>query len=179
LIAVLSCLTLVAILPTSSVFDGQRSPTSSNPPASEFLVIDGSKSPELIPQWRIWEYAFGVLSEATAETLPTVLYGTTTKDERAFLLKEARDQADRARTVERRFLGGVTELLKQPAAVVNEKTRQINIEYRWTILAARDRVLAGLQPAGRIALRQWVEARKAAFRVRIPKKELAHYLQPE
>jgi hypothetical protein len=65
------------------------------------------------------------------------------------------------------------------AKVVSERTQSINLEFRWQVLGLRDRVLAGLNPSGRVALSGYVESLKAGMRVFVPKKELAYYRQPQ
>jgi hypothetical protein len=54
----------------------------------EMMEIDGSKNPELIPQWSAWEFAFRVIAGGPRE-LPTTVHRLVSIDEGAMILREA------------------------------------------------------------------------------------------
>ena len=62
---------------------------------------------------------------------------------------------------------------------MNERTREINLDYRRQTLALRDRVLAALGSGGQQALVQDIESLKGTIRIIVPKNELQYYRLPE
>src|SRR5690242_4986892 len=74
----------VGVVTCSAVLAGQSAPKAppNNPfyiaPPSERVEIDGSKNPESIPEWYIWETFFRVLH--TAGTVPSALNLTTDEE---------------------------------------------------------------------------------------------------
>ena len=65
------------------------------------VVIDGSKNPELIPQWSAWEYAFRVIGGGPRE-LPTSVYRVVSTEERALILAEAQASLRRDKACQER-----------------------------------------------------------------------------
>ncbi|HEU4935491.1 MAG TPA: hypothetical protein VFT39_03490 [Vicinamibacterales bacterium] len=155
-----------------------QQPPPKNPfvlvPPSERLEIDGSKNPELIPEWYIWETFFRQLH--TAGTVPTAL--SLTANEERFLQMEL-DQYGKSnqqcqKEIERlRPMIGVA-----PVKDINEKQRAIQLECRRRSLDIRDRLLAGVRPEASVAIAAWVENLKTTVEISVPKRELAHFRQP-
>ena len=141
---------------------------------SERLEIDGSKNPELIPEWYIWETFFRQLH--TAGTIPSVL-NLTTSEERFLqmqLEKYAKSNQQCQKDIESlRPLVGIASNTE-----VNEKQRAIQLECRRRSLEIRDRLLVGVRPDAGVAIAAWVENLKARVEISIPKRELAHFRQP-
>ena len=52
------------------------------------LQIDGSKNPELIPEWSAWGFAFRVFATGSRQ-LPTSIYTVVSAEETAMIIKEA------------------------------------------------------------------------------------------
>lgn len=141
---------------------------------SERLEIDGSKNPELIPEWYIWETFFRLLH--TAGTIPSAL--NLTISEERFLQMELEQYAKSnqrcQKDIERlRPLVGVASNTE-----VNDKQRAIQLECRRRSLEIRDRLLAGVGPEAGVAIAAWVENLKARVEISVPKRELAHFRQP-
>jgi hypothetical protein len=153
-------------------------PRFSTPRPSEYVHIDGSRNPEMIPQWATWAFAFRVIAGGS-RLIPTVVLGHLSEAEAAEVVKEATADQKRDAECQERVLRLRPLLLTERAAVINEKTREIQLECRWRTLRARDRLLARLRPEGQIALIQWVESTKSGMEVSVPKRELAHYQQPQ
>jgi hypothetical protein len=155
-----------------------QQPSPKNPfvivPPSERLEIDGSKNPELIPEWYIWETFFRQLR--TAGTVPTAL-SLTASEER--LLQMELDQYGKSsqqcqKDIERlRPMIGVA-----PVKDINEKQRAIQLDCRRRSLDIRDRLLAGVRPEASVAIAAWVENLKTGVEISVPKRELAHFRQP-
>jgi hypothetical protein len=144
------------------------------PGPSERLEIDGSKNPELIPEWYIWETFFRQLH--TAGTIPSAL-NLTINDERVLSMElehyATSNQRCQKDIESLRPLVGVASNTE-----VNEKQRAIQLECRLRSLEIRDRLLAGVQPEASVAIAAWVENLKSRVEISIPKRELAHFRQP-
>ncbi len=155
-----------------------QSPSSQNPfviaGPSERLEIDGSKNPELIPEWYIWETFFRQLH--TAGTIPSALNLTTTEERVLQMELEhyAKSNQQCQKDIESlRPLVGVASNTE-----VNEKQRAVQLECRRRSLEIRDRLLAGVRPEASVAIVAWVENLKARVEISVPKRELAHFRQP-
>jgi hypothetical protein len=156
-----------------------RSPAQTAPPPRvELIHIDGSKNPELIPQWSAWGYAFRVFAGGPRQ-LPTTLVQHVSKEEEAFLLAHAdlvqRTDADCQQRLSRIVAKRGVEKLE----ALDRKVRDLAVECRWATLDARDRVLAGLNPEAQLALMAFVESMKAGTSVTVPKARLARFREPE
>jgi hypothetical protein len=150
----------------------------STPSAAEVIHIDGSKNPEMIPQWRTWWYAFVVMAGGLKQ-VPSLVLDHLTDTEEALLLKAAEEDAENYALCEARVMKLAPLLQTDAARTLNEKTREINLDCRRQTLQLRDRVLAALSPDGQAALTRWVESNKAFMKESVPKRELAFYRQPE
>jgi hypothetical protein len=167
-----------AALAVASCAAQEPKPRPSDSPAEEIVVIDGSKNPELIPQWAAWEFVFRVMGGGPKE-LPTTVYRVVSGEERALILAEAqaslrRDKACQERVQKLWPLVGI-----EKDSVINAKQEKIQLDCRWETLHARDRLLQRLRTEGQMELIRFVEDMKGGSRVTIPKRELAHYLQPQ
>ena len=152
-------------------------PPSASPP-DEVMVIDGSKNPELIPQWSAWEFAFRVIGGGPGE-LPTSVHRVVSTEERALILAEAQASLRRDKACQARIEKLVPLIGKESNAAINAKQREIQLDCRWETIRARDLLLQRLRPEGQTELIGFVEATKAGTTVTMPKRELAHYLQPQ
>jgi hypothetical protein len=146
--------------------------------SEEEVVIDGSKNPELIPQWYAWEFAFRIMGGGSKE-LPTTVYRVVSAEERALILAEAQASLQRDRACQER-VGKLAPLVgKEKNSVINAKQREIQLDCRRDTLQGRDRLLERLNPEGQTELIKFVEDTKAGTKVTLRKRELAHYLQPQ
>jgi hypothetical protein len=168
------------IIASMATLSGQSRPQPSpknpfviaNP--SERLEIDGSKNPELIPEWYIWETFFRQLH--TAGTIPSVL-DLTTSEER--LLQMELEQYAKSNQQCQKGIESLRPLVGvAPISEVNDKQRAIQLECRRRSLEIRDRLLAGVRPDASVAIAAWVENLKARVEISVPKRELAHFRQP-
>jgi hypothetical protein len=153
-------------------------PRFSTPRPSEYVQIDGSRNPEMIPQWAVWAFAFRVIAGGS-RAIPTVVLQHLSEEEAADVLKEAVADRKWDADCQQRVLRLRPLLLSERAQAINERTRAIQLDCRWRTLHARDRLLARLGPEGRIALVRWVESAKSGMQVSVPRRELAHYQQPQ
>jgi hypothetical protein len=145
------------------------------PGPSERLEIDGSKNPELIPEWYIWETFFRHLH--SAGTIPSVL-NLTTSEER--LLQMELEQYSKGNQECQKQIENLRPLVGvAPNNEVNDKQRAIQLECRRRSLDIRDRLLASVRPEASIAITAWVENLKNGIEISVPKRELAHFRQPK
>lgn len=146
--------------------------------ALEIIQIDGSKNPELIPQWSAWGYAFRVFSGGPRQ-LPSSVLEHVTPGEQTLIMKEA----DAAQQVEAQCLARHRKILEsrgsKSAADLDKDVRALTLECRWATLHARDRIFAGISPEAQTALIAFVESTKAGTSLAIPKKALARFREPE
>jgi hypothetical protein len=144
----------------------------------DILQIDGSKNPELIPQWSVWGFVFRVLAGGPRQ-LPTSVLRVVSKDEEALVMKEA----DSIQKVDADCLARVTKaaalLGVESMAAVDARVREISVACRRETLHARDRILAGLNPEAAAALMAFAESTKAGTSMSLPRKDLARFLEPE
>jgi hypothetical protein len=147
------------------------------PPLSERIEIDGKKNPEMIPQWDVWQSAFELMVRTS--DLPTEVWRGITKDEAEMILAAGKENARNFLACQERVLKLMPTLQTDEARFVNERTREINLDYRRQTLALRDRVLAALGSGGQQALVQYIESLKGTIRVFVPKNELQYYRLPE
>jgi len=163
----------VTLLPSQSAQKPPASPFSI-PKPSERVEIDGSKNPELIPEWYVWETFFRQLH--TAGTVPSAL--NLTESETRALHMEVEEfyksnQQCQKQIENLRPLVGIAS-----NSEVNQKQRSIQLECRNRSLDIRDRLLAGVRPEASVALVTWVESLKSGIEISVPKRELAHFRQP-
>lgn len=144
----------------------------------EILHVDGARNPEWIPQWSVWGYVFRIIAGGPRQ-LPTSVLLLVSREEESLVMKEADaaqkvDAGCRTRAFKAAALLGVETM-----AAVDAKVRAISVECRWETLRARDRVLAGLNPAAATALAAFAESTKTGTSISLPRKDLARYLEPE
>ena len=156
----------------------KTSPRFSSPQPSEYVHIDGSRNPEMIPQWATWAFAFRVIAGGS-RAIPTIVLQHMNDEEAAEVLRAAVEDRTSDADCQERVLRLRPLLLTEKAHAINDKTRAIQLDCRGRTLRARDRLLARLRPEAQIALLQWVESTKSGMQVSVPRRELAHYQQPE
>lgn len=154
------------------------SPAAQKPPPDDLVTIDGSKNPELIPEWSAWEFAFRVIAGGPKQ-LPSSVLLVVSKEEGQRVMAAAesdqrRDAACRERMSKLRPL-----LLTAKPSVINAKQEEIQLDCRWQTLQRRDRLLEGLRPEGQAALIAFVESLKAGTQVTVSRRELAHFHKPQ
>jgi len=164
-------LCLVAVRPGSVAAQS----TESSP---EIIQIDGSKNPELIPQWSAWGFAFRVFSGGPRQ-LPTSVFTHVTPFEEALIIKEA----DAAQQFEAQCMARHRKILEsrgsRTAEDLDKDVRALTLECRRATLRSRDRMLAAVSPEAQTALIAFVESTKATTSLALPRKDLARFREPE
>jgi hypothetical protein len=144
----------------------------------EMIEIDGSRSPELIPEWSAWNFAFRVIATGSRQ-LPSSVHLVVSKEEAALLFKEADRLQKLDRDCQHRVVKLHSLLGKEKDDVLDARLRDTTLECRWATLHARDRVLEQLEPEGAAALAGFVTSTKAATSLTIRKQDLARFLEPQ
>jgi len=158
---------------------GGTQATAVQQPAARFVEIDGSKSPQDVPEWLAWETSFRMLALARSKgstAVPASLGLTAAEAE--MLFKEADGQVTRDNACQKR-VERLKSLGMEKVQVINEETKTIQLDCRSKTLQARDRLLGALSPEGQTALVAWVNNAKAGIRIRVPRAEWEHYRRPQ
>ena len=154
-------------------------PTAQKPSPDGRIEIDGSKNPEMIPQWTSWEYAFRVIHGGSGE-LPTNVHLVANPTERELILAEAAANARRDQACTKRIEREIRPLLgKEKLDVIKARQQDIHVECRWQTLHARDRLLEKLRPEVQTELVHFVEDTRAGTTLSMPAEELPLYRQPQ
>ena len=155
---------LIALL-TVALPVAAASPGSSQTSPSEQVVIDGSKNPEMIPLWLIWQNTFQVVVHIASRKIegfgaPYEQIGVSPK-EWEIILSEARHQGERAAKRLKEYPPLVDKMRQQKKSMSEmfDALEPFELEDRWEFLAGRERVSAQLSPEGLSALLQWIERR--------------------
>jgi hypothetical protein len=172
------CLVAVVVVTVSSPAQVLAQSVRGGTAPPEIVHIDGSKRPDLIPQWSAWGFVFRILAGGPRQ-LPSVVYRLTTTDEAALLLKEADavqavDKACHEKVVRLRASAG-----HDKTDALDRRLREITVDCRQRTLDARDRVLRSLNAEAAAALIDFVESTKSGTSLSIPKRDLARFLEPE
>jgi hypothetical protein len=154
---------------------------------ADTITIDGSKDPQKLPNWVVWEHGFTVLGLVAGKDsgFNHDLRAVMTPDEFALLEREAKAQKDReaeaARAIEvlRPEWDHADQTDPKVIAYVERRTREINLNYRRAILDARDRVLAGLGVVAQSALMTWMNDERASIHAMVSKRGFADWRAPE
>jgi hypothetical protein len=167
-----------AMLLASGVLDAGHRQGTVEKRMPEMIEIDGSRSPELIPEWSAWSFAFRVIATGSRQ-LPSSVHLVVSKEEAAFLLNQADRLQKQDRDCQHRVVKLHSLLGREKDDVLDTRLREITLECRWATLHARDRVLEQLEPEGAAALAAFVTSTKAATSLTIRKQDLARFLEPQ
>lgn len=152
-------------------------------PGAETVTIDGKKNPEQIAQWDAWGFAFRFIVSAAdtmgSDGVPTSVYYALNREERGALVNQVRASVDEQKACQSKVLKLRDRLGTEKAETLLARIDQIKMDCRRATLRARDEMLAGLPPAGQIALKQFVESQKSGMTVTLRKSDLRSYRIPE
>jgi hypothetical protein len=155
--------------------------------AEDFVVLDGSKNPALIPEWLAWETGFTILAAwsgkdsgfnhdlklaLTADEYAAVERAASEQPERRARLERTADRLMDAMHVKRGDTGPLADSF-------NDKAYHLELAYRRTILDSRDRLLSALSLESQAVLRIWVDDLKPDIKARVHRRELDRYRAPE
>ena len=121
-----------------------------------YFKIDGAKTPELIPQYALWQMALQNLRVIPTEALHTQL--PLTKEEDALLYAAAKGQVERDAACEKRL---ERMLATTPATDQNRAWRELTLACRQADLDAADALLEKFSVDTRARVIQWIESKRA------------------
>lgn len=180
----------------SSLATYAQSPASA--PAKDkddIITIDGSKNPEMIPQWSAWRSVFDAITRVTThvgesglrgeDAMPTVFCRGPSHQERLVLMKDAEDAVARYKDCEAQAVKARDQLLAN--GIADAKSLQhakdtmsdINMECRRVTLDSRDHLLQKLSPETQTVLLAFVEHLKKGTVIEVAKSDLAKFRLPE
>lgn len=173
-------LTLMACMASPVPDFAAQSPTK--PPPSPFSIaapserieIDGSKNPELVPEWYVWETFFRQLHKTG--TVPSALSLSTSETRSLQMEVEQYSKSDLECQKEIESLRPLVG--KTANSEVNQRQRAIQLECRHRTLDIREHLLDALRPETSLVVMVWVENLKNGIEISVPKRELAHFRQP-
>lgn len=144
-----------------------------------FIELDGSKSPESIPDWTAWQGTLRLLADAS-ENSTSRFYADLelSATERERVVTVALAQNDRDRACEQRMIALGDRLKGVDVAHVQAVSEQELIRCRVESLRAADALLAELSPASGRRLQRLVDEMRASTRVLVPRDGLAHFRRP-
>jgi hypothetical protein len=123
-------------------------------------VLDGAKTPELFPEWFIWELTFQSLpsSQTTRKIPPHVELGVT-EAELKVLQNEVRAFKELQRNLGEKLRATRNAAVSRGKSEdqIRDATHVVNVEYRLQVLDARQRIYEQLSPESLIRLRTWIE----------------------
>jgi hypothetical protein len=169
---------LVVVWALPGVMAAAQAPAAAGSSRPEILQIDGSKNPELVPQWSVWGFVFRVIAGGPRQ-LPSSVLRVASKDEEALVMKEADGIQKVDADCQARLTKLVALLTVESMAAVDARVRETTVACRRQTLHARDRLLAGLNPEAAAALMAFAESTKAGTSMSLPRKDLARFLEPE
>jgi hypothetical protein len=129
-----------------------------------WFKIDGAKTPELIPQYALWQMTFQNLSVIPPETLHTQLPLTPAED--ALLYAEVKGQAERDAACEKRL---ERLLATVPLKDQNRAWRDMTLACRQADLDAADALLAKFSEETRARVIQWIDSKRAKMVILVDK----------
>jgi hypothetical protein len=168
----------VAVLLGASVPAAAQTTT---PRADQLVEISGRVSPELIPDYLVWEQVFRLLTKTTtsSELLSDAAYLFTSAD-RVRVMVEAEASVARSAACEVDLLDQFDVLRAagaSPDAII-KATRDLTLECRLATLAGVDLLLGSLSEAARFSLSAFAVEHRSEMTVVLLARDLAFFRQP-
>jgi hypothetical protein len=148
-----------------------------------YAVIDGSKNPDLFPQWYVWEMAFHWLDGGSTESrrpIPLHREIGISETELKFLM----DQVKAFKQLQEALSKQLVET--RGAAIAQGKreddirlaTEQVNLDYRYRVLDLRQRIYDQLPTMSLIRLVAWIDPQLAGTTVHLRGRAVQFFRQP-
>jgi hypothetical protein len=146
----------------------------------------GAKIVELrgdrIPDHWVWRGMFHHLANAKTNGLTYVLddLAPLAPDEIEIVLREAMQQPTRDATCFKALDEKVAAMVaaRDPDVEIDATQQAMKVECRQRTLDARDRVLKELSEEAQVALRQWIDARRATMTVTVAEDQVERFMLP-
>jgi hypothetical protein len=156
---------------------------STNAPEA-VAVVDGSRTPEAIPEWLAWESGFQTLllvSDRPDSNFTSDLRQTLSEAEME-LLQRAAEQQRAAHTRASESAGRLRQKLAADPSrrqAVADELHAVNLQYRRAVLAARDEALGRLRGPAQSAVLAWIGEVRTTIKFTVPKSELEQFRMPQ
>lgn len=124
------------------------------------LTIDGSKNPEMFPQWYVWELAFQQLGQESKRTrFPLQKQLGLSDAEDKIVMDEVKvfNQLTEALRKDLADTIAVTRADRKNAEQIRDATQVVELNYRYKILEGRQRIHERLPREHLTLLRAWID----------------------
>ena len=171
---------LVALALAAACFSGpawalQRQGTSGS------LVIDGSKNPELFPEWFIWQQTFIALDrDGSNARIPVHVELGVSETEAQYLMTEVKGFQDLQAILAKQIREARSTLTAQnkPEGQIRDAIQAHELEYRYKLLEARQRIYEKLSPESMVGLRGWIDRRMSGTKAHLRGRALQYFHLP-
>ena len=173
---------LTILVVSMLVAPGYQGTSTSAPQA--VAVVDGSRTPEAIPEWLAWEGGFQTLLLVSARrdsNFTSDLRQALSEDEMA-VLQRAAEQHRAAHTRASESAGRLRQKLAADPSrrqAVADELHAVNLQYRRAVLAARDEALGRLRGPAQSAVLAWIDEVRTTIKFTVPKSELEQFRMPQ
>jgi hypothetical protein len=148
---------------------------------TDVVEIDGAKTPELLPEYVVWENVLSGLAMIKDKHMTLPLESLQMKPGELDRIFAAAQWYVTERTEcgqkQRRQVASMREG-KSPAPDIDAAQRSIILDCRQRVLDQVDTLLAGLSAESRVSLLNWVAERKGGMKSSVPKGELDFFRKP-
>ena len=137
--------------------------------ASQAVVIDGSKNPELFPEWYVWERTFEWLPTTATAPREFADEAQLSTANYAVLAREVKVYHESKQRLERELKERTSALTAQgkTADQIDAAQRALEMEHRYRILDARARVYRDLPAPALQNFRAWINQRLRSVSVHL------------
>lgn len=145
---------------------------------SRRLTIDGSKNPELFPEWFFWQTGLEALQVPPMPQMPRHKQIGVSEADLKILLRESAAFKDYERILTRELRASRAALKGKDEDTQQDAFREINLQYRHRILESRARVYAETSADGLKAFRKWVMDRLHGTTIYLSGRTLEYFHLP-
>lgn len=140
------------------------------PKAADSLVLDGAKNPELFPEWYVWELVFQRIARGAFHSKEPI-HAQLGINAREFVLIEQEtalfENYEKALETKLRDTRSALKAKGKSEDEIRDATHEHNMEYRYKVLEARDRVVRGLSTESNQRIREWINRQLAGTKVHL------------
>ena len=168
--------------------------TFPKPPGDkDWVIIDGSKEPEKIALWDVWQHALRIMLMSESDPLPAQIVAASSPAEQKFIHSTvrafvtgplaAKDAAmmkvvpdiQAFRLACERQEDTCTKENAERLAERNKPVREASMAYRRAAVETRQKLMERLSPEAALALEAWVKALSAGRTIHTTKDEFKTY----
>ena len=163
------------------------------PGEKDWVVIDGSKEPEKIALWDVWQHALRIMLTSESDPLPAQIVAISSPAEQKFIRSTVRafvtgplaakdaavmklvPEVQAFRLACERQEDTCTKENAERLAERGKPAREASMAYRRAAVDTRQKLVEGLSPEAALALETWVKARSAGRTIHTTKDEFKTY----